>query len=118
MAMNGLSLERFQDEVEPGGLILLNASLVSQVPARQDVEVIAVPATRIADKLGSTLLANIVMLGAYLELTNVLRLEAARRALARTVKRTDLLQSDLKALEAGAAWLRSLGCGAMHKCGP
>ena len=117
MAMNGPSLERFQDEVEPGGLILLNASLVSQVPARNDVEVIAVPATRIADELGSTLLANMVMLGAYLELTNVLRLEAARQALSRTVKRTDLLQLDLKALEAGAAWLRSLG-GAMHMCGP
>ena len=118
MAMNGPSLERFQDEVEPGGLILLNASLVSQVPARNDVEVIAVPATRIADELGSTLLANMVMLGAYLEHTNVLRLEAARQALSRTVKRTDLLQLDLRALEAGAAWLRSLGCGAMHMCGP
>ena len=118
MAMNGPSLDRFQDEVEPGGLILLNASLVSQVPARQDVEVIAVPATRIADELGSTLLANMVLLGAYLEHTDLLRLEAARQALARTVKRTDLLASDLKALEAGAAWIRARGCAALHMCGP
>src|SRR5262249_3725076 len=103
---------------EPGGLILLNASLVSQVPARQDVEVIAVPATRIADELGSTLLANMVLLGAYLAHTDVLGLEAAHQAPARSVKRTDLLTSDLTPLESGAAWLRSLGCARMHMCGP
>jgi 2-oxoisovalerate ferredoxin oxidoreductase beta subunit len=118
MAMNGPSLERFQDEVEPGGLILYNASLISQVPARDDVEALAVPATRIADQLGSTLLANIVMLGAYLEYTELLSLDAAREALEHTVKRKNLLDADLKALNAGAEWLHELGCGSLHMAGP
>ncbi|UCE03665.1 MAG: 2-oxoacid:acceptor oxidoreductase family protein [Candidatus Latescibacterota bacterium] len=118
MAMNGPSLERFQDEVEPGGLILFNASLISQVPARDDVEALAVPATRIADELGSTLLANMVMLGAYLEYTELLSLDAAREGLKHTVKRKHLLEADLKALDAGAEWLRELGCGSLHMSGP
>ena len=118
MAMNGPSLERFQNEVEPGGLILYNASLISQIPAREDVEAIAIPATKIADELGSTLLANMVMLGAYLEYTEVLSMEAARQGLQQQVKRKSMLEADLKALEAGAEWLRALPCGEMHACGP
>jgi len=118
IAMNGPSLDKFAKEVEPGGLILYNASLISQIPAREDVEVLAVPATRIADELGSTLLANMVMLGAYLEYTEIMSLDAAREALHEQVKRKQFLEADLKALDAGAEWLRALGCGDMHASGP
>ncbi len=118
LAMNGPSLERFQNEVEPGGLILYNASLISQAPAREDVEAIAVPATRIADELGSTLLANMVLLGAYLEHTEVVSMEAARQALQQQVKRQQFLEADMRALAAGAAWLRAQPCGETHACGP
>jgi len=118
IAMNGPSLEKFEKEVEPGGLILYNASLISQIPAREDVEALAVPATRIADELGSTLLANMVMLGAYLEYTEIMSLDAAREALHEQVKRKQFLEADLKALDAGAEWLRALGCGDMHASGP
>ena len=82
------------------------------------MEAIAVPATRIADELGSTLLANMVMLGAYLEYTELLSMEAARQALTQQVKRKQYLEADLRALDAGAQWLRSLPCGEMHACGP
>jgi 2-oxoisovalerate ferredoxin oxidoreductase beta subunit len=118
MAMNGPSLERFQSAVEPGGLILYNASLATAPSLRDDVEVLGVPASEIADQLGSTLLANMVMLGVYLEWTDVLSLEAARAALGAIVKRRELLEADYKALEAGAHWSRTVGVQMFHSADP
>ena len=118
IAMNGPSLERFQSEVEPGGLILYNASLITPSHVRDDVEAIGIPVTQVADELGSTLVANMVMLGAYLELTEVLALEAARQALTQHVRRKELLGTNLAALEAGVRWVRARGCGSFHASGP
>jgi 2-oxoisovalerate ferredoxin oxidoreductase beta subunit len=109
MCLNGPALERFQASVEPGGLILYNASLIASPTLRDDVEVLAVPATGIADQLGSTLLANMVMLGAYLEWTDVMAVEAARAALETLVKRKEMLAGDLQALDAGVEWVRTAG---------
>lgn len=72
MAMNRPSLEKFQPDVRPGGLIIYDSSLISGVTLREDVQSVAIPATEIADKLGNTKVANVVMLGAYLALSNLL----------------------------------------------
>jgi len=118
VAMNGPSLEKFEGAVEPGGLILYNASLIPDASLRQDVEALAVPATAIADKLGSTLLANMVMLGAYIEWTEVVAPEAGRLALETVIKRKELLQMDLDAVQAGAQWVKTTGRNLVHSCGP
>jgi 2-oxoisovalerate ferredoxin oxidoreductase beta subunit len=72
IAMNRPSLEKFQPDVRPGGLILYNRSLISGVTLRDDVQVVPVPATEIADQLGNSKVANVVMVGAYLALSNLL----------------------------------------------
>ncbi len=72
IAMNRPSLEKFQPDVRPDGLILYDSSLISGVTLRGNVHVIAVPATKIADELGNTKVANVVMLGAYMALSNLL----------------------------------------------
>jgi 2-oxoisovalerate ferredoxin oxidoreductase beta subunit len=72
VAMNRPSLEKFQSEVRPGGMILYDSSLISGVKLREEVKAFAVPATKIADQLGSAKVANVVMLGAYLALSDLL----------------------------------------------
>jgi 2-oxoisovalerate ferredoxin oxidoreductase beta subunit len=72
IAMNRPSLEKFQPEVRRGGVILYDSSLISGVALRDDLQVIPLPATEIADKIGNTKVANVVMLGAYLALSNLL----------------------------------------------
>jgi 2-oxoisovalerate ferredoxin oxidoreductase beta subunit len=107
VSMNGPSLERFLPEVEPKGLVLYNVSLIPEPVTRPDVEMLGVPATGLADQLGSTLLANMVMLGAYAEWSQVISTEAARVALETIIKRKELLEADLKAIEAGVEWAKS-----------
>lgn len=101
IAMNQPSLERFEPEVIPGGLILYDSSLISTRPRRTDVETLPVPATQIADQLGGAKAANMVALGAYLGLTKVLPAESVIVTLERMVENRSLLELNVKSLQAG-----------------
>jgi Pyruvate/2-oxoacid:ferredoxin oxidoreductase gamma subunit len=69
VAMNAPSLARFESEVAEGGMILFDSSLIESQPTRSDVSILAVPATKTADGLGSARVANMVLLGALIALT-------------------------------------------------
>jgi 2-oxoisovalerate ferredoxin oxidoreductase beta subunit len=102
IAMNELSLRKFAPEVEPGGLILYNRdSLPANFEAPPQVRVICVPASDIADHIGSAKVANVVMLGALLSETECLPIEAALAVLEQKVKKPALLELNRQALQAG-----------------
>ena len=106
IAMNEISLHKFAKDVEAGGMVIYNgASLPDKFPSLQ-AQVMCVPAAEIADKLGSTKVANMVMLGGLLELTRALAPETAIGVLKAKVKNTKLLELDCKAIEAGASYTR------------
>jgi 2-oxoglutarate ferredoxin oxidoreductase subunit gamma len=68
IAMNKASLEKFGPLVKKDGLVIINSSLVDQAPKLNDsIEIIRLPADKIAHELGSTKVANMVALGAYLQ---------------------------------------------------
>lgn len=64
VAMNGPSLERFSPRVAKGGLIIVNASLVSQRPEHSWARILPIPLNDIAQELGEPRCANMVALGA------------------------------------------------------
>ncbi|MEW6080626.1 MAG: 2-oxoacid:acceptor oxidoreductase family protein [Bacillota bacterium] len=66
IVMNNPSLEKFESWVRPGGLLVLNTSLVDLAPERSDIRIIRVPCNEIAEGLGSGKVANMVALGAYI----------------------------------------------------
>ena len=66
IALNLPSLDKFEDAVRPGGVIVVNTSLINRLPQRTDVTVVAVPANEVAIECGSPKAANMVALGAYL----------------------------------------------------
>lgn len=67
IVMNLPSLDKFETEVEPGGKILVNSSLIDRKVERNDVDVYYIPANDLAIELGNPKVANMVMLGAYLQ---------------------------------------------------
>jgi 2-oxoisovalerate ferredoxin oxidoreductase beta subunit len=102
VALNGPSLDRFGDEVVPGGKIFYNSSMIDRPPLRANVQAIPVPASEIADGLGSPKVANLVVLGAMLGAGCSVSLEAVLAALPLIVAgRPDLLELDRRALAAG-----------------
>jgi Pyruvate/2-oxoacid:ferredoxin oxidoreductase gamma subunit len=104
--MNLPSLDKFESIVLAGGLIIYDSSLINRPPARSDVEVIAIPATELADKLGNTRIANMIILGAYIEYTSVLRRENVFDALPNFLKKKTLLPLNRTAVEKGMEFMR------------
>ena len=105
VAMNEYSLRKFAHEVPSGGIILYNGASLPVDFTAPDVQVIAMPASEIADKLGSTKATNIVMMGALLEETECLAPGTALSVLEDKVKKLNLLEIDRKALTAGRLFI-------------
>ncbi len=99
IAMAPVSLVRYESLIRTGGLLLVNSSLISDKPVRQDVEIINIAATQIANTLGDIRVANMVILGAYVTKTKIVTINSLFRALEYLKKDTAL---NKKALEEGA----------------
>ena len=102
VAMNQPSVFRFQNQVESGGVLLINSTLIEVEISRGDIEVIRVPAGDIAEKLESPKSANMVMLGAFIKKSNIVSISAIIEELKNTLKgKEKLIAINEKALMAG-----------------
>lgn len=101
--MNAPSFDTFEHIVRPGGLLLLNSSLVKRDSTRSDVTIVQVPVTDLAIEKGNVRTANIIMLGAWLKLTNYVRIETALDVVAETfaTKKAALIELNQLALSLG-----------------
>lgn len=71
VTMNKPSLIKFMPKMQCGGTLIYNSSLIEGVEIRDDIKVIAVPCNEIAAKLDNDRVANMVMLGAIQQATDV-----------------------------------------------
>jgi 2-oxoisovalerate ferredoxin oxidoreductase beta subunit len=101
IAMNEISLRKFASQVAPGGLILYNAERLPQEFPLPQARVICIPASEMADKLGSTKSTNIVLMGALLEETECLLAATAEGVLETKVRKVELKEVNRRALAAG-----------------
>jgi 2-oxoisovalerate ferredoxin oxidoreductase beta subunit len=106
IAMNEISLRKFAPQAREGGLILYNRSEAPENFAAPQARLICVPASEIADLIGSAKVANIVMLGAMVQETGCLPANTANAVLEKMVKNPKLLELDRKALSAGADYIQ------------
>ena len=104
IAMNLPSLETFEQALVPRGLLIVNSSLVNKKAKRDDIDAYYVPANEIADQLGNFRVANMVMLGAYLEKTQAVSLDSVMKSLREVLgpSKEHLIPINQKALERGA----------------
>jgi 2-oxoisovalerate ferredoxin oxidoreductase beta subunit len=101
MAFNQPSIDKFAHEIAPGGLLIANSSMVDKVPDLADVQVVRVPAYEAATNLGNIKSANMVMLGAYLEVTRAVDQASILAAFTEQGMRPGLLKINREAIEAG-----------------
>ncbi len=103
LAMNEDSLERFVSKLKKNGLIIVNSSLLKKKIRIDDIEIIEIPATELAEELGDSRVANMVILGAYIKRRKVVSLERAMGSLRKVLgeEREDLLKLNREALRKG-----------------
>ena len=101
VAMNEPSLRKFDKSVRAGGWVIYNGQEFPADCARDGVHVLAFPFTELADELGDKRAANMVMLGALLEIAGVLPEASIADALRRSVKNPRWVELDERALTRG-----------------
>ncbi len=107
IAMNKPSLVKFEKDLRKDGLLIYDSSLIEIEPTRTDVEVIAIPATEIADKeVGNAKAANMVVLGAYVQHTGLLDLAGVKRSLPHFIRARKTIPLNEKAIDLGAAYVK------------
>lgn len=104
VAMNRPSLDKFQKTVRPGGLLIINSSLIDIKATRDDIDALYIPANELAERLGSPQVANVIILGAYLEKKKVVSIDSVLEVIAAKLgkKKAHLVDINKKALVAGA----------------
>ncbi len=102
--MNLPSLDKFEDSLVKDGLLIVNSSLIERKTTRDDVRAYYVAANDIAQDLGNSRVANMVMLGAYLELTGLVKVESVIEAFKKVYgeHRHHLIPLNEEALKKGA----------------
>jgi len=107
IAMSQEAYNTYVDTVKKGGIILLDPDLVQKQKASSGIRVFRVPATRIAEELGKTIVANVVMLGAFASITHLMDAEALKKSVQDNIpKGTEKL--NLAAFEKGYDYGKSL----------
>ncbi|MDD6045024.1 MAG: 2-oxoacid:acceptor oxidoreductase family protein [Clostridia bacterium] len=108
IAMNLPSLLKFESVVKPGGTIFVNSSVVDQKVQRTDVKAVYVDCIKIADELGNSKVANMVMLGAYIEAMKNLSTDTIKEMLVHmfTGPKAKLVDLNIEALKRGAACVK------------
>lgn len=75
VAMNYPSFIRFQSLLQSGGFLLYNSSLIEPDSVRGDIEILGIPIIDIAKKLGNVKAANMVILGAFIRISNLISID-------------------------------------------
>jgi len=107
IAMNEPSLRKFYGSVSPGGWVIYNGDAFPEDCKRADVHVLALPFSQMANELGDPRMANIIMLGALLEIAQNLPQASIDAALRRLVKKPKLVELGQHALERGRELFRA-----------
>ena len=103
IVMNLPSLDKYEDSVVPGGTIFVDSALIERKVRRTDVNVVYIPATKMAADIKAPTLANMIIIGSYLKAFDGWNEEVIMEALHKIVsaKHADLLDVNRHAIEVG-----------------
>ena len=103
--MNLPSLIKFEKIVKPGGQLFLNTSLIKELPARNDLEIYQIDANEIAVELRNDKVLNMVILGAIVNKTGIVKQESIEKVMEKlfTGNKAKLLPLNKQALTAWEA---------------
>lgn len=102
IVMNMPAYEKFAPRVKPGGVLIVNSSLANIENHRDDIKVVKVPATDLANELGSPKIGNMICLGALLPHLSLVDSENIEKVIKKlTGKRPEMLEVNMAAIQKG-----------------
>ena len=103
IALNQPSLDKYQPMVKEDGILIFESTSIKNVPTREDIKIVPIPAYEEATKLGNTVIMGMILLGAYIQKTGAITIEGVIDALRKTLpeRRHNLIPLNEKALKRG-----------------
>lgn len=111
IAFNLPSLEKFRKNVTNDGLILYNSSLIEDEIKEEGILTIGLPVNEMAVELGNEKVANMVMMGAYMQLTHMFTDDTIQVIIKKILgdKKASLVDINMKAIQKGKDFIKELG---------
>ncbi len=109
VVMNQPSLEAFEDGVVDGGLIILDSTVVEGRPNTDRLQAVVIPASDIADEVGTPKVANVVILGALVAATGAYSAEYVKDTLRAAIKKKSLIDMNMEAFQRGYDFVKNGG---------
>lgn len=108
VAMNYPSMIKYQNMVKSSGTMFLNSDLITEAPAREDINLVRVPVNTLAHDMGADRSLNMVMLGAVREVTDIVSGKSILTAIETVLagKKQKLIDMNQKAVSVGADFIR------------
>jgi len=110
IVMNLPSFLKYEPRVLPNGLLLINTSLINpEKPLRKDIDILPIPANEIAIQNGNPKLANMVVLGAFVEKTRLVQMDSLFQSLEKVMdeKYHSLIPSNIRSIQIGAEYVKN-----------
>ena len=96
-------MEKYIDQLESGGDLFINSSIINEKVDRSDVNVHYVDTIGLAEtKIGNEKTANMIMLGAIIKKTGVVNIDTMEKTFEKlmTGKKAKLIEPNMRALQA------------------
>lgn len=81
IVMNNPSLEKFENWLKPGGVLITDSTMVHAKIKRTDIRVFEIPATQLANNFGNKAYSNIYLLGKLIKETGCVKADSFEKAL-------------------------------------
>ncbi len=103
IALNLPSFDKYEEELQSGGTLVVNKSMVDRGAKRDDIHVLLVPCNDIAEEIGDKKMLNMIAIGALLTALPELTMDDVRKSLELHIpaRHRDLLEKNLEALKRG-----------------
>ena len=103
VALNQPSVDKFEDKIKSGGVMLFDSTNILVAPTRKDIHVYAVPVSEEAVKMNNTKVLNMLMLGCFIKATGTVKPETVGKALEQVLPERyhKLIPLNMKAFERG-----------------
>ncbi len=99
--MSQEAYEKFLPRLREGGMLIIDSSIIKLGRLAKNYQVHKVPATEIAEKMGSRIIANVIMLGFLGRIWDAINVEALQKAVEARVPKK-YLDLNIKAFHEGA----------------
>ena len=101
--LNQQSLDKFEDKVKPGGVLLYDPNGITHKPTRTDIKIYTIEGAQLASDMGNAKVFNMIILGAYLKLKPIISLDKVKEGLEHSLpeRAHKLIPLNMQAVEVG-----------------